>query len=315
MLIWTGAGLAVVLVLWVLYDLLQRQHAILRNFPILGHFRYWLEAIGPELRQYIVTVQQRRAARSHVTNADLGLRISEEAEQLPRVRYGQRPVERAPNYLDHQARDASPRQSLPAKGSTTRALSARRARKMTGQGTAGVRNAFRASHPIVNISSAMSFGSLSPPPPWKRINRRRIASVRLSRTTPVRAESHLTISRTGETSSGSSVRAISAARAPDGELRSRRVHPRDRRRERGAVQVLSRSSSARARSLASEACSPESQGHRARYRGFVGSRSVPTVISPSRATKRSRSVDEMLDFVEDLADATGLPDRNQVGGR
>src|SRR5919107_2133329 len=36
-------------------DLTQRQHALLRNFPVLGHFRYWLEAIGPELRQYIVT--------------------------------------------------------------------------------------------------------------------------------------------------------------------------------------------------------------------------------------------------------------------
>lgn len=39
----------------VVYDLLQRRHAILRNFPIIGHFRYWLEAVGPELRQYIVT--------------------------------------------------------------------------------------------------------------------------------------------------------------------------------------------------------------------------------------------------------------------
>src|SRR4051812_30608134 len=36
-------------------DLTQKQHAILRNFPIVGHFRYWLETIGPELRQYIVT--------------------------------------------------------------------------------------------------------------------------------------------------------------------------------------------------------------------------------------------------------------------
>lgn len=39
----------------VLYDLRQTKHAILRNFPIIGHFRYWLEAVGPELRQYIVT--------------------------------------------------------------------------------------------------------------------------------------------------------------------------------------------------------------------------------------------------------------------
>ncbi|MCP4203170.1 MAG: FMN-binding glutamate synthase family protein [bacterium] len=37
-----------------LYDVVQRRHAILRNFPIIGHFRYWLEAIGPEVRQYIV---------------------------------------------------------------------------------------------------------------------------------------------------------------------------------------------------------------------------------------------------------------------
>lgn len=39
----------------VLFDLLQKRHAILRNFPIIGHFRYILEAVGPELRQYIVT--------------------------------------------------------------------------------------------------------------------------------------------------------------------------------------------------------------------------------------------------------------------
>ncbi|MCA9101983.1 MAG: FMN-binding glutamate synthase family protein [Planctomycetales bacterium] len=39
----------------VIHDVTQRKHAVLHNFPIIGHFRYWLEAIGPELRQYIVT--------------------------------------------------------------------------------------------------------------------------------------------------------------------------------------------------------------------------------------------------------------------
>ena len=39
----------------VLHDILQKKHAVIRNFPIIGHFRYWLEAVGPELRQYIVT--------------------------------------------------------------------------------------------------------------------------------------------------------------------------------------------------------------------------------------------------------------------
>ena len=48
-----AAGAAVAGV--VAYDLTQRRHAILRNFPIVGHLRYVLEAFGPELRQYIVT--------------------------------------------------------------------------------------------------------------------------------------------------------------------------------------------------------------------------------------------------------------------
>ena len=43
-----------VLLLVGAYDLLQVRHAILRNFPVIGHVRYLLEKIGPELRQYIV---------------------------------------------------------------------------------------------------------------------------------------------------------------------------------------------------------------------------------------------------------------------
>ena len=53
--VWLGAGAAAAALLLAIFDLVQRKHAILRNFPIIGHFRYWLEAIGPELRQYIVT--------------------------------------------------------------------------------------------------------------------------------------------------------------------------------------------------------------------------------------------------------------------
>jgi glutamate synthase domain-containing protein 2 len=39
----------------VTYDVTQRSHAILRNFPVVGHLRFTLERFGPELRQYIVT--------------------------------------------------------------------------------------------------------------------------------------------------------------------------------------------------------------------------------------------------------------------
>ena len=42
------------LLLVALFDTTQRKHTILRNFPIIGHFRYALEKIGPEIRQYFV---------------------------------------------------------------------------------------------------------------------------------------------------------------------------------------------------------------------------------------------------------------------
>ena len=37
-----------------IYDRLQTKHAILRNYPILGHMRFLLEFIRPEIRQYFI---------------------------------------------------------------------------------------------------------------------------------------------------------------------------------------------------------------------------------------------------------------------
>lgn len=34
--------------------LIQKRHTIKHNFPVVGHLRYWLESIGPEMRQYFV---------------------------------------------------------------------------------------------------------------------------------------------------------------------------------------------------------------------------------------------------------------------
>ncbi|MHA8066133.1 FMN-binding glutamate synthase family protein [Aquirufa sp. ROCK2-A2] len=44
-----------IIVLIIIRDVfIQKRHTITHNFPLIGHFRYWLEQIGPELRQYIV---------------------------------------------------------------------------------------------------------------------------------------------------------------------------------------------------------------------------------------------------------------------
>ncbi len=37
-----------------IYDLCQRKHTILRNFPVLGHMRYIMEFIRPEIQQYFI---------------------------------------------------------------------------------------------------------------------------------------------------------------------------------------------------------------------------------------------------------------------
>ena len=40
------------------YDLLQHRHAILRNYPVIGHMRFLFEGIRPEIRQYLIESDQ-----------------------------------------------------------------------------------------------------------------------------------------------------------------------------------------------------------------------------------------------------------------
>lgn len=44
----------VVLILIGFYNANQQKHAILRNFPVLGYFRYAFETISPEIQQYFI---------------------------------------------------------------------------------------------------------------------------------------------------------------------------------------------------------------------------------------------------------------------
>lgn len=55
--LWAAAVLAA-LVGVGLWDLLQTRHAVLRNYPVAGHFRYLFEAVRPELRQYFFESNQ-----------------------------------------------------------------------------------------------------------------------------------------------------------------------------------------------------------------------------------------------------------------
>ena len=53
--IWLMASL---LSLLGLYDILQNKHSILKNYPIMGHFRFIFEDFRPEIRQYFIESDQ-----------------------------------------------------------------------------------------------------------------------------------------------------------------------------------------------------------------------------------------------------------------
>jgi glutamate synthase domain-containing protein 2 len=48
-----GIFLAGFLLYWLVYDLVQKKHSILRNYPLIGHLRYFLERQGEYFRQYL----------------------------------------------------------------------------------------------------------------------------------------------------------------------------------------------------------------------------------------------------------------------
>ncbi|MGY1706040.1 FMN-binding glutamate synthase family protein [Geodermatophilus sp. SYSU D00697] len=135
-------------------DLLQREHTLLRNFPVLGHARYLLESLGPELRQYLVagnneerpfTRDQRRwvYASAKKENNYFGFGTDNDLEYTAGY-----PV------INHRTFGRAVPPSHPVAAHDVQVPSA----KVLG-GPRGRARAFRPAS-VVNIS-AMSFGSLS----------------------------------------------------------------------------------------------------------------------------------------------------------
>lgn len=137
------------------WDLTQRKHTILRNYPIIGHLRFLLEAIGPELRQYIVTDNNEEKPFSR----DQRRWVYNSAQSTNRY-FGfgtDNDLERAHNYVvvKHAAFPLSAPDDEPHQPDPARPLPAA---KILG-GWRGRAKAFRPPS-LVNLS-AMSFGSLS----------------------------------------------------------------------------------------------------------------------------------------------------------
>jgi glutamate synthase domain-containing protein 2 len=51
-------GLLITIVYWYWVDVRQTKHAIRRNFPVIGRFRYWFESLGEFFRQYFFAMDR-----------------------------------------------------------------------------------------------------------------------------------------------------------------------------------------------------------------------------------------------------------------
>jgi glutamate synthase domain-containing protein 2 len=287
---WIGIGTLAFLVLVAIYDLTQKKKAILRNFPVIGHLRYLLETIGPELRQYIVTSNdeerpfsrdQRRwvYASSKQENNYFGFGTDNDIERAGYilVRHSAFPL-----HTPHTGEPGyDPKFPLPC----VRVLGAYRGRK----------HAFRPSS-IVN-TSAMSYGSLSGPA-VEAINR----GVGLAGA----------MQNTGEGG-------ISDHHRKGGDITwqvgTGYFGCRDDQGRFSMERFLESVGSARVRAIEIKL----SQGAKPGLGGLLPAAKITPEISRMRGIPMGRDcvspanhtaftdVSSMLDFIERLADATGLP--------
>ena len=271
------------------HDVIQRRHAILRNFPVLGRARFWLEAIGPELRQYIVagndeerpfSRDQRRwvYASSKLENNYFGFGTDNDLEHS------------AGNVIVHHRTFGRAYPTHGAVGQEACLPSA----KVLG-GPRGRRGAFRPAS-VVNISG-MSFGSLSGNA-IEAINRGAAGAGCLHNTGEGAVSSH---HRHG----GDLVFQIGTAYFGCRDDQGRFSLPR--------LKELVGSAPIRALEIKlSQGAKPGLGGvlPAAKVSAEIAeTRGVPMgvdCLSPSRHAE-FEDVDSMLDFVEMLADATGLP--------
>jgi glutamate synthase domain-containing protein 2 len=66
-----------------LRDVRQRRHAILRNYPVIGHFRFLLEYIRPEMRQYFLESDNEAAPFSRAQRSLVYQRAKGESDKRP----------------------------------------------------------------------------------------------------------------------------------------------------------------------------------------------------------------------------------------
>ena len=66
-----------------IYDLVQPRHAITRNYPVIGHIRFLVESVRPELRQYLFETDFERLPFSRTQRSLVYARAKNDPDQRP----------------------------------------------------------------------------------------------------------------------------------------------------------------------------------------------------------------------------------------
>ncbi|MCP1314771.1 FMN-binding glutamate synthase family protein [Halomonas sp. 707D7] len=80
---WIGVVVFGALTLVGIYDVSQKRRTVSRNYPILAHFRYFLESIGPEIRQYFIQSDLDERPFSREQRAAVYQRAKNESDKKP----------------------------------------------------------------------------------------------------------------------------------------------------------------------------------------------------------------------------------------
>ena len=81
--LWPLALVAALLSLVGVRDLWQHEHAVLRNYPVIGHVRYLVEGIRPEIRQYLLEADDDKLPFSRSQRSLIYARAKNEGGERP----------------------------------------------------------------------------------------------------------------------------------------------------------------------------------------------------------------------------------------
>lgn len=150
---WWGWILAFLFLVAVRDVFFQKAHTISHNFPVVGHLRYWLESIGPEMRQYFVANNREELPFNRIERSWIYASAKKENNYegfgTDRDIYAHQHIFVKNAMIGYQISDAHPNITDPCFLPCAKVIGAHNKRKKP----------FRPAS-IINVS-AMSFGSLS----------------------------------------------------------------------------------------------------------------------------------------------------------